>query len=49
MHYFACEALGRSNINPPASTLALLWEETNCKEPILFLVTPGSDPSVELE
>ena len=49
MNAFACEALGRSNINPPASTLPLLWEETNCREPILFLVTPGSDPSVELE
>jgi dynein heavy chain 2 len=47
---FACEAVGVSSLSPPALSLERLHkEETTCKNPILFVTTPGADPSQELE
>ncbi|CAJ1446191.1 unnamed protein product [Effrenium voratum] len=47
---FACETLGVSSLSPPALSLSRLFkEETSNKLPILFVTTPGADPSAELD
>jgi len=47
---FACEAMGVSSMSPPPLSLQRLHsDETNSKLPILFITTPGADPSAELE
>lgn len=47
---FACEAIGVSSLSPPPLSLKRLHtDETDCKVPILFVTTPGADPSQELE
>eukprot|EP00727_Mastigamoeba_balamuthi_P008574 m51a1_g4339 putative cytoplasmic dynein 2 heavy chain 1 isoform x1 (4695) ;mRNA; f:164362-180818 len=47
---FAVEALGVSTLSPPALNLARFCkEETTPKDPVLLIVTPGADPSQELE
>lgn len=47
---FACEAIGVSSLSPPPLSLKRLHsDETDCKVPVLFVTTPGADPSAELE
>lgn len=47
---FSSEAIGVSSLSPPPLSLARLHkEETTAKVPILFVTTPGADPSQELE
>jgi len=47
---FACEAIGVSSLSPPPLSLKRLHsDETDCKVPVLFVTTPGADPSQELE
>jgi dynein heavy chain 2 len=47
---FACEAVGVSSLSPPPLSLQRIHkEETHSKIPILFVTTPGADPSQELE
>lgn len=47
---FACEAMGVASLSPPALSLQRLHgEETHSKLPILFITTPGADPSQEIE
>jgi dynein heavy chain 2 len=47
---FACEAIGVASLSPPPRSLQHLHsEETESKTPILFVTTPGADPSIELE
>jgi len=47
---FACESLGVSSLSPPPLSLSRLYEEeTSSKLPIMFMTTPGADPSAELE
>jgi len=47
---FACEMIGVSSLSPPALSLVRLHsDETVSTEPILFVTTPGADPSLELE
>jgi dynein heavy chain 2 len=50
MTNFVCEALGKRDIAPAPLSLQSLYEnDTFPTEPILFLVTPGADPSAELQ
>ncbi|OMJ92391.1 hypothetical protein SteCoe_4833 [Stentor coeruleus] len=50
MHLFVCEALGESDVSPPPLSLMDVYRnETIATEPILFIVSPGSDPTKELE
>jgi len=47
---FSCEAIGVSSLSPPPLSLNRLHkEESNAKTPVLFVTTPGADPSQELE
>jgi len=47
---FVCEVLGLRSVNPPPLNLSRLSaEETVASTPILFITTPGADPSPELE
>jgi dynein heavy chain 2 len=47
---FTCEALGVLSLSPPPLSLKRLHsDETDCKIPVLFVTTPGADPSQELE
>eukprot|EP00931_Biecheleriopsis_adriatica_P043590 TRINITY_DN24917_c0_g1_i1.p1 TRINITY_DN24917_c0_g1~~TRINITY_DN24917_c0_g1_i1.p1 ORF type:complete len:4311 (+),score=994.91 TRINITY_DN24917_c0_g1_i1:69-13001(+) len=47
---FACECLGVSSLSPPPLSLSRLHaEETDKNLPVLFVTTPGADPSAELE
>lgn len=47
---FACEAIGVSSLSPPPLSLQRLHkEETEAKIPVLFVTTPGADPTAELE
>jgi len=47
---FVCEAMGVSSLSPPPLSFSRLHSgETNSKLPVLFVTTPGADPSQELE
>ena len=47
---FVCEVLQVTSLSPPSLSLSRLYmDETNSAQPILFVTTPGSDPSRELE
>ncbi|KAK3283536.1 hypothetical protein CYMTET_8768 [Cymbomonas tetramitiformis] len=50
MSTFICTLLGVKSVSPPPMSLARIHEvESSPSEPILFLTTPGADPSQELE
>lgn len=50
MQQFVYEAFGGQKIQPAPFALRSLYEsESTCSEPILFIITPGSDPSSELQ
>lgn len=50
MQFFVFEAFGGQQIQPAPFALRNLYEnESNCKEPILFIISAGSDPSSELQ
>jgi dynein heavy chain 2 len=47
---FICAQLGIPTVAPPSTSIAKLHEmESTAAEPILFITTPGADPSQELE
>ncbi len=51
MARFACSALGIKSLAPPAASVAQLLEmeaDGGSSEPVLFIVSPGADPSSEL-
>ncbi|KAJ3025524.1 UNVERIFIED_CONTAM: Cytoplasmic dynein 2 heavy chain 1 [Siphonaria sp. JEL0065] len=49
MSAFSCTVLGISSLSPKALNFKHLFEqETVANEPILFITTPGADPSQEL-
>ena len=50
MQLFAQRALGVRELSPPVVNLKRLYQEqTKCHEPILVLISPGSDVSQELQ
>ncbi|KAF7250799.1 Cytoplasmic dynein 2 heavy chain 1 [Varanus komodoensis] len=49
MALFACKALGIKELSPPPLNLKRLYKETLEIEPILILISPGADPSQELQ
>jgi dynein heavy chain 2 len=47
---FTCEAMGVKSLSPPPLSLkGLHGDETTNRIPVLFVTTPGADPSLELE
>ncbi|KAI8908484.1 dynein heavy chain and region D6 of dynein motor-domain-containing protein [Gorgonomyces haynaldii] len=48
MSIFSLQALGVDSLSPEALNLEHLLKETDHTEPILFITTPGADPSQEL-
>jgi hypothetical protein len=49
MKEFACKILNLKDISPSTSNIKYIYEtETNASEPILIIISPGSDPSEEL-
>jgi dynein heavy chain 2 len=50
MQHFVNEAFGGQQVQPAPFALRNLYEsESSCREPVLFIITPGSDPSTELQ
>uniref|UniRef100_A0ABM5FWF4 Cytoplasmic dynein 2 heavy chain 1 n=2 Tax=Agamidae TaxID=81953 RepID=A0ABM5FWF4_9SAUR len=49
MALFACKALGIKKLSPPPLNLKRLYKETLEIEPILIIISPGADPSQELQ
>lgn len=50
MMLFVKEAFSNETVQPASFVLKRLFEEeTTCKDPILFITSPGSDPSAELK
>ena len=50
MQYFVFEAFGGQQVQPAPFTLRSIYEtESSPAEPILFIISPGSDPSSELQ
>ncbi|KAJ6654772.1 hypothetical protein lerEdw1_006558 [Lerista edwardsae] len=49
MALFACKALGIRELSPPPLNLKRLYKETLEIEPILIIISPGADPSQELQ
>ncbi|XP_038617598.1 cytoplasmic dynein 2 heavy chain 1 [Tachyglossus aculeatus] len=49
MALFACTALGMKELSPPPLNLKRLYRETLEIEPILIIISPGADPSQELQ
>ena len=49
MTLFVKEAFGNESVKPSTYTMKGLFEtETSCRDPIMFIISPGSDPSAEL-
>ncbi len=49
MHNFVKEAFGNQNIQPTPFSLSHVAEfESSPTEPVLFIISAGSDPSAEL-
>ena len=49
MSAFVCGELGVESIAPAPLSMHRVCEEASASSPVLFIVTPGSDPSQELE
>lgn len=50
MTQFVREAFGNEAVQPASFDMRSLYEkETTCQDPILFITSPGSDPSAELK
>lgn len=50
MQLFVKEAFGNQTVQPASFVLKTLFEqETSCKDPVMFIISPGSDPSAELQ
>ena len=49
MSSFVCTELSVDSIAPPPLSLSRVCDEASASSPVLFIVTPGSDPSQELE
>eukprot|EP00899_Mesostigma_viride_P029629 jgi/Mesvir1/9851/Mv22388-RA.1 len=50
MHIFVCKLLGVASVSPPPFSLERVFrEESLPTEPVLFITSPGADPSQELE
>ncbi|XP_013915709.1 PREDICTED: cytoplasmic dynein 2 heavy chain 1 [Thamnophis sirtalis] len=49
MALFACKTLGIKELSPPPLNLKRLYKETLEIEPILIIISPGADPSQELQ
>ncbi|MXQ96699.1 hypothetical protein E5288_WYG013272 [Bos mutus] len=49
MALFACKTLGLKELSPPPLNLKRLYKETLEIEPILIIISPGADPSQELQ
>ncbi|KAL3878520.1 hypothetical protein ACJMK2_030860 [Sinanodonta woodiana] len=50
MSLFACRSLGMKELSPPSVNLKKLFkDETMASEPILIIISPGADPSQELQ
>uniref|UniRef100_A0A8B9E7P0 Cytoplasmic dynein 2 heavy chain 1 n=1 Tax=Anser cygnoides TaxID=8845 RepID=A0A8B9E7P0_ANSCY len=49
MALFACKALGIKELSPSPLNLKRLYKETLEIEPILIIISPGADPSQELQ
>ena len=49
MSSFVCNELSVDSIAPPPLSLSRVCDEASASSPVLFIVTPGSDPSQELE
>jgi dynein heavy chain 2 len=48
LNLFACQTLGLESLAPPAHNFDQLVNESVADEPILFVTTPGTDPSAEI-
>ena len=48
MEIFAQKGLGLKQLSPPALSLKAVYKETRAEEPILMIISPGTDPSQEL-
>ncbi|XP_032878557.1 cytoplasmic dynein 2 heavy chain 1 isoform X2 [Amblyraja radiata] len=49
MALFASRALGMTELSPPLLNLKRLLNETLATEPVLIIISPGADPSQELQ
>jgi len=50
MQLFIKESFGGESVQANSFNLKSLYEEeTTCQDPILFIISPGSDPSAELQ
>ena len=50
MHQFVKEAFNNETVQPASFNLRSLFEnESSSSDPILFIISPGSDPSAELQ
>jgi dynein heavy chain 2 len=49
MKEFVCRVLNVKDISPSTTNIKYIYEaETTASEPVLFIISPGSDPSEEL-
>ncbi|XP_055895255.1 cytoplasmic dynein 2 heavy chain 1-like isoform X1 [Biomphalaria glabrata] len=49
MGLFACRALNMKELSPPSVNLKKIYQESISTEPILIVISPGADPSQELQ
>ncbi|XP_041357041.1 cytoplasmic dynein 2 heavy chain 1-like isoform X2 [Gigantopelta aegis] len=49
MSQFACRALSMKELSPSSVSVKKLYKETLATEPILIVISPGADPSQELQ
>ena len=46
---FVIKKLGKEYVDPPTFDLEKSFVDSNCSSPLVFILTPGSDPMASLQ
>jgi dynein heavy chain len=48
MSYYITNTIGEPYLDPPNTTIKDLWKDSDCRTPIIFVLSPGADPTGSL-
>ena len=49
MGYYISNKIGNQYLDPPNVTVRDLWNDSDSRTPIIFVLSPGADPMSELK
>jgi len=48
MSFYISKTIGTFYLDPPNTTIKDLWKDSDSKTPIIFVLSPGADPTASL-